>query len=270
MTLNAAYLWHDGSLVPHDSAERYGSRLEAADSWLVSTGTALALDLHRSRFLAGIESSGYAIEGAEAFWDAAIAMVPRSGDWFPRVELQTGSGSPLLICRVRPAPPLRRNATLVTHNGADPRRRAAVKGPSLAALMRTRAEAHEHGADEAILLSPQGHVIEGTGSALLWWRGDVLCTPVPTLERVDSVTARTVLAVATALGADISWEETRPAELDGLEVWCANALHGLRIVTRWIDGPLTAQQPGRLGEWRARLDSLRKPLPAPAADPNSR
>jgi len=52
-----------------------------------------------------------------------------------------------------------------------------------------------------------------------------------------------------------------PDELDGLEIWALNALQGIRIVTEWIDGPSTAEQPGRLALWRARLDRLRKPLP---------
>jgi hypothetical protein len=44
-------------------------------------------------------------------------------------------------------------------------------------------------------------------------------------------------------------------------VWALNALHGIRIVTGWVDGPATAELPGRLDVWRARLDALRKPLP---------
>ena len=58
-----------------------------------------------------------------------------------------------------------------------------------------------------------------------------------------------------------------PEELDGLEVWALNALHGIRIVTSWIDGPATAEEPGRLATWQARLDALRKPLPEPGAEP---
>jgi hypothetical protein len=52
-----------------------------------------------------------------------------------------------------------------------------------------------------------------------------------------------------------------PAELDGTELWALSALHGIRIVTSWVDGPQLAEQPGRLATWRTRLDALRKPLP---------
>ena len=51
-----------------------------------------------------------------------------------------------------------------------------------------------------------------------------------------------------------------PAELDGTEVWSLSALHGPRIVTGWIDGPSTAELPGRLSTWRSRLEKLRKPI----------
>jgi hypothetical protein len=39
-----------------------------------------------------------------------------------------------------------------------------------------------------------------------------------------------------------------------------NALHGIRIVTEWVDGPQLAERPGRLNSWQARLDALRKPI----------
>lgn len=261
MTLNAIYRWHEGTLLPLDYSDMSEILIDVADSWLVSDGSVLALGLHRRRFLDGIEASGHDAAEAAEFWDAAIAAIPRAGDWFPRVELQQHAGAPLLVFRLRPAPERNRKVTLITHTGDDPRHRATVKGPALHALMRLRTQAQSRGADEAIILSPLGHVVEGTSSAVLWWRGDMLCCPAPELDRVDSVTARSVIALATALGLDISWEVVEPSELDGLEVWTANALHGLRIVTRWIDGPATAEQPGRLGEWRARLDGLRKPLP---------
>jgi len=65
--------------------------------------------------------------------------------------------------------------------------------------------------------------------------------------------------------ADVRREVAPLADLDGAEVWALNALHGIRIVTRWVDGPGVAEQPGRLAAWRARLDALRRPLPVSPA-----
>jgi branched-subunit amino acid aminotransferase/4-amino-4-deoxychorismate lyase len=119
------------------------------------------------------------------------------------------------------------------------------------------------GAEEAVLLSPERYVIEGAYSALVWWRGDDLVFPNPALERVDSVTARSLHVLATALGMRVRTEFVHPEELDGLELWALSALHGARIVTSWVDGPSLAEQAGRLDMWRRRLDAIARPLPPP-------
>ena len=116
---SAVYRWHDDALQLLDYCDMADTTVEAADSWLVSDGRTLALDLHRSRFLA-------AAPDGEAFWDAAVAAVPREGDWFPRVELQSRSGSPLFVLRLRSAPARTRSVVVATHAGTDPRTRPAV------------------------------------------------------------------------------------------------------------------------------------------------
>jgi hypothetical protein len=69
------------------------------------------------------------------------------------------------------------------------------------------------------------------------------------------------VVLATALGVDVRRERVAPGDLDGLEIWALNSLHGIRIVTAWADGPAPAAEPGRLATWRRRLDALRRPLP---------
>jgi branched-subunit amino acid aminotransferase/4-amino-4-deoxychorismate lyase len=254
------YRWQGGELHPIERFDPSGASVAVADSWLVTDGVALALDLHRERFLRG--AARLQQPGLDAFWTAAISAIPREGDWFPRTEVQIRRGAPLPVFRLRPAPERSRSVRVASHPGPDPRSQPTIKGPGTAALFLARALATERGADEAVILSPERFVVEGAFSALLWWRGDVLCAPSPDLERVDSVTARSVIALATALGVPVYYESVTPAELDGCEIWSVSALHGIRIVTAWIDGPNPAEQPGRLSLWRARLDRLRRPLPA--------
>jgi branched-subunit amino acid aminotransferase/4-amino-4-deoxychorismate lyase len=257
MSTSSIFRWRDRALEPLEYCDMTDAAVLAADSWLVHEGSVLGLDLHRERFFhaAGRHAP------PEAFWDAAIAAIPRDGDWFPRVELQRRNDAPLFVFRLRSAPQLTRSVRLATHDGADPRTSPTVKGPDTAALSAARTAAQHRGADEAVILSSDGSVVEGAYSALLWWRGDALCAPSPELERVDSVTARSVITLATALGIDVLYESVTPADLDGLEIWALSALHGIRIVTEWIDGPSPAEQPGRLSVWRARFDRLRRPLP---------
>ena len=268
MSVTSIYHWHDNALHALDDFDTTDAIIEAADSWLVTDGRVLALEMHRDRFMAsierqdfaGLDTTGNAATGAAAFWDAALAIIPREGDWFPRVELQSRGGAALLVFRLRSAPERTRSVVVATWNGQDPRTTPRIKGPDLESMLRIRSAVQPLGAEEAIILSADGYVVDGAYSALLWWRGDILCGPSAELDRVGSVTARAVLTLATALGFDTHEESVTPAELDGCELWALSALHGIRIVTQWLGGPDLAEQPGRLATWRARLEALRKPL----------
>lgn len=259
MSYTAVYRWHDGALVPLDYCDPSEYAVEVADSWLVSDGAAFALGLHKARFAQGASLRGFPDVDIEPFWEAAIEAIPRGGDWFPRVELQSRDRATSLLFRQRSAPEPTRSLTVVTHTGSDPRKAPTVKGPDLSTMMRLRSEARERGAEESIL-APDGYVVEGGTTSIAWWRGDILCSPPDEFDRVDSVTARTLFGLASALGVETYREAVTPAELDGTEVWALNALHGIRIVTDWVDGPRLAEQPGRLALWRSRRLALRKPL----------
>lgn len=266
MSAAAVSLWRDDHLEARDDCDVLPASIEAADSWFVADGAVRALELHRTRFMTSIPRGRYLQLAPDAFWEAAIAAIPREGAWFPRVELRTQLLRPQLLLRVREAPELKRSIVLATHTGRDPRTAPRFKGPDLEAMTRLRTEAQKHGADEAVILSPQGFVAEGSTTCLAWWRGEALCVPDNDIERIDSVTLKSLVTLATALGVDVLHESVTPEDLDGLEVWALNALHGIRIVTSWVDGPATAEEPGRLALWQKRLDALRKPLPdsAPA------
>ncbi|WP_349902898.1 aminotransferase class IV [Parafrigoribacterium humi] len=257
---SAVYRWERGRFELLDYCDTTEQQLEVADSWLVSDGSALALELHRTRFLASVAARGFDQAPAEEAWEAAIAMIPSDGSWFPRIELRSLDGSSRYLFRLRDAPARSDSVVLATAGGEDPRTAPTIKGPDLAAMLRLRTEVQQRGADDAVLLSPLGFVVEGAHTALLWWRGEILCAPAEEFERIDSVTAKSILALATVLGTDIYHEAVTPAELDGVELWAVNALHGIRIVTSWVDGPSMAEQPGRLRKWQSLLNNLRQPL----------
>ena len=261
MSEGPTLLWQNGMLAARDDCDVVPARIDAADSWLVTSGSALALDLHRRRWMdAAPDDIG--VDELDAFWSRAIAAIPSEGSWFPRVEARHQRGLPQLLLRLRPAPELRRSLVLATADGPDPRTEPWVKGPDLPSMLRLRSRAQTRGADEAVLLDPDGAISDGSTSAIAWWEGAELCIPDPEIPRVDSVTSRTLVALALALGVTVRGERAHPADLDGREIWALNALHGIRIVTGWVDGPAPAAEPGRLDLWRARLDALRKPLPA--------
>jgi branched-subunit amino acid aminotransferase/4-amino-4-deoxychorismate lyase len=260
MSTDPVYRWHEGALLPVDGRDLEPWPILAADSWLVTDGATLALALHRQRFLSAIAMSGADVADKDPFWRAALAAVPRRGSWYPRVELRAGPNTPVLVLRVRAAPPIPASIVVATHPGTDPRRTPGMVGPDLQRLERARKAVAGRGAEEAILLSQDGYVAEGSGSALLWWRGTILCGPDDELERIDSVTARSALGLAVALGVETYAELVTPAELEGTELWALSARSGPRIVTEWVHGPALAELPGRLGAWRARLGALRQPM----------
>jgi branched-subunit amino acid aminotransferase/4-amino-4-deoxychorismate lyase len=255
MSVATIQRWTGSGLEHLDYCDMTTASITAADSWFVTDGAALAIDLHRERFLGAID--GLAAPDAADFWDAALAAIPRSGEWFPRVEAHSNGR---LILRLRDAPERTRSVVVATWAGNEPRTAPRVKGPDLGAMLRIRTSVQPLGAEEAVLLTPDGYVVEGAYSGLLWWRGEVLCGPPAEFDRVDSVTARSVLTLAAALGIDTHEEAVTPAELDGTELWALSALHGIRIVTHWIDGPGLAEKPARLALWRRRLDALRRQI----------
>ncbi|RIJ53801.1 aminotransferase class IV, partial [Clavibacter phaseoli] len=182
--------------------------------------------------------------------------------WFPRVEALRGPDGDVARLLVRPAPERTASVVLRDHDGRDPRTMPRVKGPDLHALGALRSRASRFGAGEAVILADDGTIVEGAYSAILWWHGAALAVVEGDVPRIPSVTERSIVALATALGVDVLHERVRPADLDGREVWSVSALHGIRLVRGWIDGPPTAAEPGRVRAWRTRLDALRRELPA--------
>jgi len=100
--------------------------------------------------------------------------------------------------------------------------------------MQLRRKAQLHGADEAVLLDGAGHVIEGALSALVWWRGDVLCAPDDRTTWLPSITREEVFAIAASMGIQTRLEHAKPADLVGLEVWALSSLQAIRVVNNWI------------------------------------
>ncbi|MBX3094979.1 MAG: aminotransferase class IV [Cryobacterium sp.] len=262
MSSATVYRWADGALELLDFCDPADESVEAADSWLVHDGRALALDLHRARFADAVLARGFGGLDLTPFWSAVIAAIPAEGSWFPRIELVSRGGGSHLRYRHREAPELAISIALATHTGEDPRTDPRVKGPDLEAMTALRTGARIRGADDAVLLSPEGYIVEGATTSLVWWSDDELCVVAHELPRIASVTERSLIALALALGLTVREQLVRPGDLDGREIWALNALHGIRIVTAWADGPDTAELPGRLRLWRDRLSALPKPLPS--------
>jgi branched-subunit amino acid aminotransferase/4-amino-4-deoxychorismate lyase len=149
----------------------------------------------------------------------------------------------------------------------DGRYRPAVKGTDLGYLLGLRRLAVAKGADEALILSREGRVREGSTTSILWWRGDTLLAPPLSADLLAGVTRELLLDAVTTRGLCVASESPAPAELDGIEVWAVNALHGIRPVTGWLGARIKAGPAVRAARWNAYLDGLTVPHPT-LADPH--
>jgi branched-subunit amino acid aminotransferase/4-amino-4-deoxychorismate lyase len=233
-----------------------------ADSWLVSDGRVRGLDRHRRRFFRGcIEVAHIPREQLHAFWQATVRELPRRGRWFPRVELCARPRAELRL-RIRPAPPRGAAVRLWAWDEPDPRTAPRRKGPDLARLAEVRRRALRAGADDALLTTRSGLVLETTNSSVLWWEGECLCMPSPALRILPGVPARLVREIARQSGTRLRHRRRRAPDLDGCEVWLVNALHGIRTVSRWMGTSVVAGPPVRAPVWQSRLEACAEPLPA--------
>lgn len=262
---------HRGLTAPnaHSSAPTsvptVGERLAVADSWLLRDGRVRALARHRERFLRSCgDSGGPSLRQLVAFWQDMTAALPRTGEWFPRVEL--GAESRELRLLLRPAPPLGTGVRVWSAGQVDPRTLPRRKGPDLDILARVRRRASAEGADEAVLIAPSGVVLEGATTSLLWWEDDTLCVPSPQLPVLPGVTTALIQERAQHTGVRVAHRERTLADLAGREVWLVNALHGIRPVTEWTGGTEPRIRVMRAGqsvwatEWRQWLEGLTEPL----------
>ena len=223
------------------------------DSWLVDEGRVRGFDRHTRRF--GDACSRFSGPATDGFLRAVAESLPVRGRWFPRVELvETGCRTRLRLW-LRPAPPRTRTVRL-WNSGPDRRSLPAVKGVDLDHLTALRAAAVAAGADEALVLSPEGHVLEGSTTSIVWWRGDTLCGPPPGPGLLPGITCALLGELA---GRPIVSESATPGELSDVPVWTVNALHGIRPVTVGL-GRFVHGDAARAQRWQALLESLAVPV----------
>jgi branched-subunit amino acid aminotransferase/4-amino-4-deoxychorismate lyase len=230
--------------------------MKAADSWLVADGRARAVDRHWARFSATCAEHGVEPDALAALRTRLDRELPASGRWFPRVELH-GDGE--LAFRVRPAPPREPAVVAWIADVPDPRRAPRHKGPDLERLAALRERAQAHGAGEALLSDPDGRLLEGAFTSLLWWQEETLFTVPDDAPILPGITRSLLIELAIQRGTPIEQRRPAPQDLAGRETWLVSALHGIRAVTRWADGGPDAGGAPRAAAWQRLLDALAAP-----------
>lgn len=259
MSAEVIYQYHPGkTLVPVDAPETV---LRIADSWLVRDGQTRALHWHRQRFLSSVLSLTTINErDITPFWDAAMACIPEAGLWFPRIELAGSFRRPVFQFRLRKAPAIRH--TIRLHDGylTDFRKMPRHKGPDLAQCIAMRRDILSSGAEEALITTPKGYVLEGLTSSIMWWENGTLCHVPPSCRILPGITCRLILHIADRHKIPVACRMRKPHELNHREIWAVNALHGIRQVVGWEHSPIQTHAHTDIGYWREALESFREPV----------
>jgi branched-chain amino acid aminotransferase len=134
---------------------------------------------------------------------------------------------------------------------APPRLLDGIKSLSYGANMLATRLAKEAGADEAILVTPHGRVLEAPTRSVFAVIGGVLRTPPLSDHILDSITRRAVLAVTEVREGPITREELLGAD----EAFLASTTHEALPIHRVDDrdlpeapGPVTRETAARLAE----------------------
>ena len=114
-----------------------------------------------------------------------------------------------------------------------------VKSLSYAANMLAGRLAHERGFDEALLVSPEGRVLECPTASFFWVRGGELLTPPLSDHVLESITRRLIMSTTRAHEQPSSLEDLASAE----EAFVASSVREVVPVHRIEQHELAAPGP---------------------------
>ncbi|HVA85739.1 MAG TPA: aminotransferase class IV [Candidatus Saccharimonadales bacterium] len=218
-------------------------------------------------------------EGSEP-GDAAIRITLSRGPTEARGLLPPGTGAPSGTLAIQAWPFALPSEALLArgvHAVASTVRRdpsspmAGVKSTSRADSVYAKLEAQRLGADDAVFLTPEGHLSETTTANLFLVRGRGLATP-PLHAAILAGTTRTwLLAEASGLGFSAVQADLRSVDLATAdEAFVSSSVAGIVPLTAWEGRPVGTGRPGpvtrRLREaretWIDDQSRTRRPLQA--------
>lgn len=133
-------------------------------------------------------------------------------------------------------------------------RRCDIKSIALLAPVLLRMESQRRGADEAILLR-DGHLAEGSSSAVFVVHKDSVITPPPSHARLPSATRLVAIEVIQALQLSLAVREVARAELTTAdEIWIASSTRDVMPLVRLDSRAVGTGKPGPM--WRRVFDAM--------------
>jgi branched-chain amino acid aminotransferase len=218
-------------------------------------GGPFALDEHLERMARSASNLRLPFDRALVEQDASsLLAAAQPGDALLRVLVTRGGRR---VALVEPLPDMPASLTLGHVTYAPTRVLDGVKSLSYAANMLATRLARERGFDEALLVSPEGRVLECPTSSFFWVRGGELLTPPLSDHVLDSITRRLIMSAPGAREQPTSLEELASADEAFIassvrEVLPVHRIEGLELAA---PGPLTSATTQSLrSEIRAALD----------------
>jgi hypothetical protein len=233
-------------------------QLRVADSWLVEDGAVRSLQAHFDRFADWVIAEDPSQQLLlPAFFAEVKRLIPLEGRWFPRIEYHGEQEPPdRLHLRLREAPPPLESVVLWQYPEADPRQSPLVKGPDLSLCQQLRRHANMNGASEAVITDSKGFVAEGALSALVWWRGNVLCSSDDQTNWLPSITRKDLFQIASQMGIETRVENIKPEDLVKFPIWALSSLNGIVPVSSWVGLSQDLPTSGQLEPFTKRLKLL--------------
>src|SRR5438552_4930305 len=168
---------------------------------------------------------------------ALVRPFAATGDAVLRVEVRDGRASVTVRELPSVAPP-------VVTTASEPHQPYPHKTTERDCFTDAGKEAEVAEADDALLLTPEGWVAEGTVWSVFWWDGNALHTPALELGILPGIGRARVLELVRGVEG-----RHRRSELDGKSLLLANAVRGVVPIAS-LDGQAVPEDPrsGKLAE----------------------
>jgi branched-chain amino acid aminotransferase len=215
-------------------------------------GRPYALDAHLERLARSAENLRLPIDLAAVRDDAATLLAAAAGEPDPgclRIVLTRG-GRRLLLTESLPQHASTIRLATVTY--APVRLLDGIKSLSYAANMLATRLAREQGADEALLVTPHGRVLEAPTSSIFWIAGGRLLTPPLSDHILASLTRSLALELGDGEERSLTLDELLAADEAFIasttrEVQAVASVDG-RTIADGAGGPVTRELAARVNE----------------------
>ncbi len=222
-------------------------------------GVPFAVREHASRLAAGAAVLGIEAPPPERFEEAVRSVLEANDLADARIRatltsgpgppgLTRGTGPPTLLVSARlltPWPPTASAiiSTTVRHDESGPL--AAVKTIGLADSVMALREAHERGADEALLLNTAGEIVEATTANVFIVLDGRLETPPPGSGCLLGITRERVMALSHEAGTPAVQPPIRPLALKAAdEIFLTSSTREIQPLVLLDGEPVGSGEPG--------------------------